>query len=106
MSQEEMSKAESKVQFARNLYKLMASRKLTLVTLAEKLNISKSSLHNYCNGVHPRNLETLNKIADFFQISVNDLIFGEKIELVGTSFADDIEGEYLVRVVRMRSKIL
>ncbi len=78
----------------------MASRKFTQESLVIKLNISKSSLHNYCNGVHPRNLETLKKIADFFEISLNELIFGEKIEVVGVNFVGDIEGEYMIKIVK------
>ncbi len=99
-----MTTNEPQIQLAKNLSWLMASRKLTLAALADKLSISKSSLHNYCIGVHPRNLQTINKIAAFFEISINDLVFGKTTEPLEFIFSGNIEGEYLVKVERKSFK--
>lgn len=98
-----MTTNEPSIQFAKNLNELMTAQNLTLETLAAKLSICKSSLHNYCNGVQPRNLQTIIKIADFFKISINDLIFERKIENLDSIFkSNNLEGEYLVKVEKRR----
>lgn len=76
----------------------MASRNLSLTKTARQLGINRSSLHSYCNGVLPSNLETIQKLADFFGISPNELVYGEGLESVAVHIVGKVEGEYLVTI--------
>lgn len=46
-------------------------------TVAKELNLSSGSITAWKNGVKPR-LTTLSKIADYFDITIEDLTNGEK----------------------------
>ena len=46
-------------------------------TVAKELNLSSGSIMAWKNGVKPR-LTTLSKIADYFNITIEDLTDGEK----------------------------
>ena len=46
-------------------------------TVAKELNLSSGSITAWKNGVKPR-LTTLSKIADYFNITIEDLTDGEK----------------------------
>lgn len=47
---------------------------ITQAQMAEKLNIPRSTYANYENNTREPNLDTLNKIANIFDISVNELL--------------------------------
>lgn len=87
-----------KIHFTENLNKLMAARGLTLTQTAHQLGICKSSLHNYCNGVLPTTVVTIQKIADFFKVSLDVLLYGENFESLSIQILGEVEGEYIVTV--------
>ncbi len=60
-----------------NLKNLLKENNITLTHLANKTGLNKSTLHNYCNGVRPRCLLALVRISEFFDISLDELIFKE-----------------------------
>ncbi len=60
-----------------NLKKLLVEKDISLHQLSRKTNINKSTLHNYLNGVHPQGLDALLKLTDFFQLSLEQLLFTE-----------------------------
>lgn len=51
---------------------------ITQSGLANRLAINKSTLHNWVNGVSPQALLTLSRIADYFELSIDELCFGNK----------------------------
>lgn len=57
-----------------NLKKLRESKKISQSELAKKLNISQSNYSKYEKQIIEPNLETLIKLADFFEISLDHLI--------------------------------
>ncbi len=59
----------------------MRKRSLTITTVASEIGMNKSTLHNYCNGVIPRNIVTIKKLADYLGVSFSDLMFGENQQL-------------------------
>lgn len=54
--------------------KLRAEKNLTQKQLAILLNVSGSTISNYENGVHSPDPLMLNKLADFFGVSVDYLL--------------------------------
>lgn len=60
------------------LAKLRKSKKLTQQQLANKLQITRSSLSQYEIGKRQPDYETLKKISDFFNVSIDYLITGNE----------------------------
>ncbi len=73
--------------------KLCERRGLSPSRLASHLSLGKSTIHNYCYGVLPRGLESLRKIADFFDLSMQELIF-EDLDNPSRTTECNIEGTY------------
>lgn len=63
------------VYLSENLKTLSQDRRITAVALATKINSNKSTIHNYFNGTLPQTVITLKKIADFFEVELDELVF-------------------------------
>jgi transcriptional regulator with XRE-family HTH domain len=96
-------KMDQKIKLAENLKNQMASRNLTITTVARQIGMNKSTLHNYCNGVVPRNLIKIKELADLLEISLSELVFGSNAEGLASEFEDGIEGRFEVIVKRIQS---
>lgn len=72
-----MSEQEIKQNFAKNLMLLRKSRKLTQAGLAEKINYSDKSVSKWERGDVLPDIVTFRMIADFFGITVDELIGNE-----------------------------
>lgn len=59
--------------FSENLKKLRISKSLTQEQLAQQLEISKSTVSMYENGNRMPDIETLELIADFFNVTLDSL---------------------------------
>lgn len=79
----------------------MAARNETITSLARKVNIPVSSLHNCFHGMVPRKLSVLKKLADFFEISIDELVFEKKIDSVLIPSNIGIEGSFEVTIRRL-----
>ena len=73
-----MTQEEIKTNFSQNLIRLRKENKLTQLALAEKLNYSDKAVSKWEVGSVIPDVETLTHIADFFGITVNDLIYPER----------------------------
>lgn len=70
-----MEEIKIKKTFSQNLIKLRKSKGLTQAQLAEKLNYSDKSVSKWeCGDVLP-DVVTFTAIAEFFEVTVNDLIY-------------------------------
>ena len=67
------------LKFAENLKILVEKNRLTLSSLSKKFHIGTSTLHNYCYGVLPKGIVGLICIAKYFDISLDELVFGDTI---------------------------
>lgn len=61
--------------------------KLSQRELANKINTTQATLQRYESGVNEPNIETLIKLADFFQISLDDLVERES-DTINLNFYD------------------
>lgn len=73
-----MDSDEIKTNFSQNLSKLRKAKNLTQLQLAEKLNYSDKAISKWEVGTAVPDVETMVTIADFFGITVNDLIYKKK----------------------------
>lgn len=87
---------DRKIQLADSLKRLMTERNLTVSSISRKTGINKSTIHNYCNGVVPRNLPQLKKLAELFEISLTDLIFNTEKVPNPKNKNQNLEGKYEV----------
>ena len=77
-------------------------------TIAEFLGIAANSYSRYENGARQPDIETLQKLADYFEVSVDDLLGGEVQQLLWKPInveleLDDSEGEdYIPLVASLR----
>lgn len=94
---------QEQIKLSLNLKTLMARKNLTLTATAKHVGMNKSTLHNYCNGVIPRNLLKIKELADYLEVSLNELIFGPNL---GPHFLDGrtaFEGRYEVIIKPLQS---
>ncbi len=91
---EENMKNGTNFRLAENLNRLMKKRKVTMSQTALSIEMNKSTLHNYCNGVIPRNVMTLKKLADYFEVGLTELMFGPQTNPETLLKAALLEGTY------------
>jgi len=60
--------------FARRLVQLRKSRQLTQVELAAKIGVSKATIGYYEAAAKNPKLDTIQKVADFFDVPVQELV--------------------------------
>jgi len=60
-----------------NLKALMKSHELTPSKLSRATKIPISTLHGWLNGVDPKSIVQIKSVADYFDISLDELCFGE-----------------------------
>lgn len=76
-----------KIQLEQSLKKQLKENGLTQHQLASKVGIRPSSFHAYLNGVIPRGLETIIKIAAELNLSLDELVFNQRSALKSQNIA-------------------
>ncbi len=61
--------------FSENLTFLIKRSDITLIKLSIRTSIPKSTIHNWTSGTSPQNLLRANQLANYFGITLQDLIF-------------------------------
>lgn len=73
-----MNADDIKTNFSQNLINLRKAKNLTQLQLAEKLNYSDKAVSKWEVGSVLPDVETMQSIAEFFGVTVNDLIYARK----------------------------
>ena len=94
-------KTAQEIRLAENLKKLMQAKRETIASTAKQVKMNKSSLHNYCNGVIPKNLMVLKALAEFFDVSLGELVFGRPTDSTSLYSQIGIEGRFEVTIRRI-----
>lgn len=95
-------KKGQEIRLAENLKQLIKDKNESITSTAKKAKMNKSTLHNYYHGVIPRNLIAIKDLADFFDISINELVFGQNKETKQSqSTLGTIEGKYEITIRRI-----
>ncbi|MDF9529836.1 MULTISPECIES: helix-turn-helix domain-containing protein [Bacillus cereus group] len=75
--------------FGENLRKLRKKQNLTMKELGQKLNLAESTISGYENGNRKPDYDTLNKFADFFEVST-DYLLGRNVTKSSTNDESNI----------------
>jgi transcriptional regulator with XRE-family HTH domain len=67
------------IQLEKSLKRHLEDKGLTQNQLASNIGIRPSSFHAYLNGAIPRGLETIIKIANELNLSLDELVFNQGI---------------------------
>jgi len=62
----------------KNIKKFREQKNITQSELAEKLNVTRQAVSNWETGKTQPDIDTLHKIADMLEISIDELIYGNK----------------------------
>lgn len=62
----------------KNLLRLMKERNISISQLAAETAVPKSNLTKWINNDANPNLEQLSKVAEYFQISLDEIVFDKK----------------------------
>ncbi|MCU7197993.1 helix-turn-helix domain-containing protein [Turicibacter sanguinis] len=76
--------------FSENLKTLRKQKRLTGAKLAQKLNISHSTLASWETGRHIPHLEDIIRLADFFEVSIDELL-GRDEEIINSIETNTID---------------
>ena len=63
---------------AKNIKKFREQKNISQSELAEKLNVTRQAVSNWETGKTQPDIDTLHKIADMLEISIDELIYGNK----------------------------
>lgn len=63
--------------YGQQLKKLLKENDIKVAQLARATGVSSKTIYQWLNGQHPRNLVQVKKISDYFQVTVDFLVFGQ-----------------------------
>lgn len=63
---------------SKNIKRLRAEQKITQDALAEKINISRQAISNWENDKTQPDIQSLEKLAEAFDVEIEELIYGKK----------------------------
>ncbi len=67
---------------SKNIKKLRAERNLTQDALAEKIHVTRQAISNWENDKTKPDIEALESLAEAFGVDIEELIYGEKKEVI------------------------
>lgn len=59
------------------LKELMDSETITLTALAKETGVPKQTIHNWLCGTEPKSLDQVRSVAQYFDLSIEELCYGE-----------------------------
>ena len=75
--------------FSERLRQLRTSAGLSQMEFSKRIGVSKSSVNMYERGEREPNLETLQRIADFFQVDIGYLLGNPEVSAPVRKITDD-----------------
>jgi len=98
-----MKSDNEKLFLSQNLQWLIKTQSLTQARVARKIGMNSSTLHGYCNGVIPRHVEGLFRLAQHFNRSLDsllstDLSKADDLQVTDSKNLKTIEGRYEVTI--------
>jgi transcriptional regulator with XRE-family HTH domain len=65
------------MELKKNLKKLINDDKITVARLSKETGVPTQTLHNWMLGAEPRSLAQVKTVADYFNVTLDALCFGE-----------------------------
>ena len=92
------------MQLAKRLRQLIHQHHLSVPELSRLTGVPVNTLHNWLAGQVPRKLEQLKIVADHFNVTLEDLIFGQEIRIEPAKLPELLSsGQYEI-VIRPASR--
>ncbi|GEM_PF-2413292 len=76
------------MQLAKRLRQLIGQHQLTIPELSRLTGVPVNTLHNWLSGQAPRKLEQVKEVAEFFNVTLDDLIFGQELRIEATKLPE------------------
>ena len=89
-----------------NLKKLRKNKKLTQQKIAEMLNVAPTTYLGYEKETSEPNINTLIKLADFYNVSLDYLVGREKINDIGYLTAEQISAVKIIKKLNHQNLLL
>lgn len=86
-----------------DLSKFRAKENITQRKLAEDLQIPPTTLNNYVNGKTEPNIKTLIKLADYFHVTIDELV-DRPTSLINRLALSERERSIIDKVLKMNTK--
>jgi transcriptional regulator with XRE-family HTH domain len=67
-----------KLELHKNLKSLLERRGMTASQLSRATKVPNSTIQNWLTGLEPRNLIQLKRVAEYFDVTVDILLYGNK----------------------------
>lgn len=101
-----MTQKEQREVFSKNLKKLLEEKGIQQTTLADELDLGKTTINNWVCGLSMPSYAKIRKIADFLNVPVsyltedsNSLRKGHDVEVIMESlFKDSAKGSFLIEL--------
>ena len=90
--------------FRRNLKQLMSERNVTGTDIGELCGVSKAAVSGWLNGTYQPSGIKINKIAQYFNVSVNYLIGKEEIYVAPSSIETFEDAKAFLKSLNIYSK--
>ena len=94
---------KEEIRIRETLNRILKEKNLSISQAARQAGISKGTVHNYVNGVIPKSISNLKSLADFFEVSIVELILGQTASQPH-AMVSEFEGRYEVVVKRISAK--
>lgn len=91
---------EINIKLQKNLKKLMKAQKIGLKDLSSELDLSVSTVHGWLNGVTPKSLIEIKKVAIYLGVTFDELCFGEDVQI------NKIETDILISIGDSSYKVI
>ena len=91
------------MKFSENLKHHIQEHNLSLKELAIKLDVPPSTVHGWLNGIPPKSILTIKKIADLFNCSIDKLCFSEEFEKM---VPEDLDYYGMIQIGKNRYKVV
>ncbi len=91
---------EQKEVFYMKIKELRQKINLSQNEMARRLGMPQTTLFNYEAGKNEPSIETLIKLADFFNVSIDELV-GRESETINLKFLSDNEAYLIKKILKM-----
>jgi len=68
------------MEIAKKLKMLLRAKEMHVSQLARATKVPRQTLDNWLSGQEPRSIKQVKTIANYFEISVDELCFGQKVK--------------------------
>ncbi|HIU06187.1 MAG TPA: helix-turn-helix transcriptional regulator [Candidatus Onthoplasma faecigallinarum] len=91
---------EDNIFYLKKLRELRQKRKLTQEDMSKILNLGSTTYKNYENNITEPNIETLIKLANFYNVSLDELV-GREADTINLKYLDENEAYLIRKILKM-----